>query len=33
MYLKGLFGGVPIVDILDYDSIIHELYTADKEEE
>ena len=25
MYLKGLFGGVPIVDILDYDTIIQEL--------
>ena len=25
MYLKGLFGGVPIVDILDYDAIIQEL--------
>ena len=25
MYLKGLFGGVPIVDILDYDTILQEL--------
>lgn len=25
MYLKGLFGGVPIVDILDYDAILQEL--------
>ncbi|MCL2718730.1 MAG: ATP-binding protein [Lachnospiraceae bacterium] len=25
MYLKGLFGGVPIVDIVDYDEIIDEL--------
>lgn len=25
MYLKGLFGGVPIVDIIDYDEIINEL--------
>lgn len=25
MYLKGLFGGVPIVDILDYDVILQEL--------
>lgn len=33
MYLKGLFGGVPIVDVLDYDSIIDELTTAEKEEE
>lgn len=31
MYLKGLFGGVPIVDVLDYDSIIHELDTIEKE--
>lgn len=27
MYLKGLFGGVPIVDILDYDTILQELDT------
>ena len=25
MYLKGLFGGVPIVDFLDYDMILQEL--------
>ena len=25
MYLKGLFGWVPIVDILDYDTILQEL--------
>lgn len=25
MYLKGLFGGVPIVDLLDYDGILEEL--------
>lgn len=25
MYLKGLFGGVPIVDVLDYDAILQEL--------
>ena len=25
MYLKGLFGGVPIVDIMDYDTILQEL--------
>lgn len=25
MYLKGLFGGVPIVDSLDYDMIVNEL--------
>lgn len=25
MYLKGLFGGVPLVDVLDYDSILQEL--------
>ncbi len=25
MYLKGLFGGVPIVDSLDYDTILNEL--------
>ena len=25
MYLKGLFGGVPIVDVLDYDMILQEL--------
>lgn len=29
MYLKGLFGGVPIVDLLDYDMIISELQTDD----
>lgn len=28
MYLKGLFGGVPIVDILDYDTILQELEDA-----
>lgn len=35
MYLKGLFGGVPIVDSLDYDLIINELRTvaSDKREE
>ena len=33
MYLKGLFGGVPIVDVLDYDLIINELDTTEKEEE
>lgn len=27
MYLKGLFGGVPIVDLLDYDLILSELQT------
>lgn len=32
MYLKGLFGGVPIIDALDYDAIIHELNTSEKEE-
>ena len=33
MYLKGLFGGVPIVDILDYDAILQELdEDADVEE-
>lgn len=26
MYLKGLFGGVPFVDVLNYDEIINELY-------
>lgn len=25
MYLKGLFGGVPFVDVIDYDMIIQEL--------
>lgn len=25
MYMKGLFGGVPIVDIVDYDAILQEL--------
>ncbi len=25
MYLKGLFGGVPIVEILNYDAILQEL--------
>ena len=29
MYLKGLFGGVPIVDLLDYDMILSELQTDD----
>lgn len=29
MYLKGLFGGVPIVDLLDYDMILSELQTED----
>lgn len=28
MYLKGLFGGVPIVDLLDYDTILQELQAA-----
>lgn len=30
MYLKGLFGGVPIVDSLDYDLILNELQNDDK---
>lgn len=25
IYLKGLFGGIPIADILDYDTILQEL--------
>ncbi len=29
MYLKGLFGGVPIVDSFDYDLILNELQTDD----
>ncbi|MFV0527798.1 MAG: AAA family ATPase [Lachnospiraceae bacterium] len=29
MYLKGLFGGVPIVDIVDYDEIIETLQRRD----
>ena len=29
MYLKGLFGGVPIVDSLDYDLILNELQNGD----
>ena len=29
MYLKGLFGGVPIVDSLDYDLILNELKDDD----
>ena len=28
MYLKGLFGGVPIVDSLDFDAIIQDLYKS-----
>ena len=32
MYLKGLFGGVPIVDILDYDTILQELDGLSDEE-
>ena len=31
MYLKGLFGGIPIVDILDYDAILQELDGVDVE--
>lgn len=33
MYLKGLFGGVPIVDLLDYDMILSELQTEDADVE
>lgn len=33
MYLKGLFGGVPIVDLLDYDMILSELQTDDADVE
>ena len=29
MYLKGLFGGVPIVDSIDYDLILNELQNGD----
>ena len=29
MYLKGLFGGIPIVDTLDYDMILNELQNND----
>ena len=32
MYLKGLFGGVPMIDTVDYDSILQEL-TEDESEE
>ena len=32
MYLKGLFGGVPIIDTVDYDSILQEL-TEDESKE
>ena len=32
MYLKGLFGGVPIIDTVDYDSILQEL-TKDESKE
>lgn len=32
MYLKGLFGGVPIVDIIDYDGILCELKNSASEE-
>lgn len=32
MYLKGLFGGVPIVDIIDYDGILGELRNDTREE-
>lgn len=28
MYLKGLFGGVPIVDMVDYDAILQELRSS-----
>lgn len=28
MYLKGMFGGVPIVDVIDYDMILQELDNA-----
>ena len=33
MYLKGLFGGVPIVDTLDYDLILNELRSSDSKKE
>lgn len=33
MYLKGLFGGVPIVELLDYDMILSELQTDDADVE
>lgn len=33
MYLKGLFGGVPIVDSLDYDMIVNELQGDDTDDE
>lgn len=33
MYLKGMFGGIPIIDFLDYDAILQELDgTTDAEE-
>lgn len=32
MYLKGLFGGIPIVDIIDYDGILGELKIHTNEE-
>ena len=32
MYLKGLFGGIPIVDTLDYDTILNELTESSDEE-
>lgn len=33
MYLKGLFGGIPAVDILDYDVILNELRGGESNEE
>lgn len=33
MYLKGLFGGIPIVDLLDYDMILSEIQTDNKDVE
>ena len=30
-YLKGLFGGTPYIDGIDYDGIIEELFVAEEE--
>ena len=33
MYLKGMFGGIPIIDTVDYDAIINDIQTEEGDEE